>query len=75
MLGNLCIVDIKGHLTEAMERVEEISQHSVESTAEISASTEKQATGVESILKSMENVQGGMEKLSGVLNANTEEKA
>ena len=41
MLGNLCIVDIKGHLTEAMERVEEISQHSVESTAEIRASTEK----------------------------------
>ena len=57
-----------------MERVEEISQHSVKSTAEISASTEEQATGVENILRSMENVQGGMEKLSSVLNADIEAK-
>lgn len=63
------IVAIKESLSEAMERVEDISQHSVKSTAEISASTEEQSTGVENILKSMENVQGGMEKLSGVLNA------
>lgn len=62
------IVDIKESLSEAMERVEEISQRSVKSTAEISASTGEQSTNVESILKSMENVQGEMEKLSGVLN-------
>ncbi len=61
------IVTIKDSLLDAMEHVEEISQGSVLTTAEISASTEEQAAGVEEILKSMENVQNGMEQLSGVL--------
>ena len=64
----LDIVDIKEHLSQAMEQVEHISRDSVESTAEISESTQKQAAGVENILKSMKNVQGGMEQLSEVLN-------
>lgn len=66
------IVDIKDRLSEAMEQVERISRDSVESTAEISASTQAQAAGVEDILKSMGSVQGGMEQLSDVLNAKAE---
>lgn len=69
------IIDIKDQLLLAMERVEDISQQSVQNTAEISASTEEQASGVESILRSMENVQNGMGQLSDVLNANTEVEA
>lgn len=61
------IVDIKDNLLHAMESVEANSQKSVETTTEISASTEKQASGVVNILKAMENVQNGMEQLSEVL--------
>lgn len=68
----LDIVDIKKRLSEAMEEVERISRDSVESTAKISVSTQKQAAGIENILKSMENVQGGMEQLSEVLNTKEE---
>lgn len=67
------IVDIKDNLLEAMERVEEISQKSVQNTVEISASTEEQAEGVESILKSMESVAAGIDRLAEVLNVDTEE--
>lgn len=66
------IVELKDQLLKAMEQVEDISQKSVENTAEISASTEEQAAGVENILKSMENVQEGVEKLAGILNSNEE---
>lgn len=66
------IVTIKERLSEAMKRVEDISRSSVQTTAEISASTREQAVGVESILKSMKNVQGGMEQLSDVLSSNAE---
>lgn len=38
------IIDIKDQLLLAMERVEDISQQSVQNTAEISASTEEQAS-------------------------------
>lgn len=62
------IVDIKENLLRAMESVEANTQKSVETTAEISASTEKQAAGVTNILKAMEDVQQGMEQLSEVLN-------
>lgn len=50
-----------------MEKVEGVSQKSVENTSEISAATEEQATGVENILKSMKNVQEGMDRLASVL--------
>lgn len=63
------IVTIKERLSEAMEQVENISQNSVLTMAEISASTEEQTAGVTDILKSMENVQDGMEQLSEILNA------
>lgn len=62
------IVDIKENLLMAMEGVEESSKRSVERTAEISASTEEQASGVQHILNSMEVVQAGMGQLSEVLN-------
>lgn len=62
------IVTIKEHLSTSMEEVEDISQKSMESTLEINASTEEQASGIENILKSMTNVQSGMEQLAAVLN-------
>jgi Methyl-accepting chemotaxis protein len=65
------IVSIKDNLLRAMKQVENISQHSVENTTEISASTEEQASGVQMILSSMENVQNGMDRLAGVINAGT----
>lgn len=67
------IIDIKNHLSEAMQQMEDISQHSVQTTGEISASTEEQSSGIEDILKSMEHVRSGMEKLSDVLNVKIEE--
>lgn len=62
------IVDIKENLLKAMEGVEESSKKSVERTAEISASTTEQASGVQHIIDSMGVVQAGMEQLSEVLN-------
>ncbi len=63
------IVTIKDNLQYAMKQVEDISRTSVENTTEISASTQEQASGVQIILGSMENVQTGMERLSGIINA------
>lgn len=62
------IVDLKDQLQQAMEKVQDVSLKSVENTTEISTSTEKQVVEVEDILKAMENVQAGVEKLSSVLN-------
>ena len=67
------IVDLKEHLLQAMEKVENVSQKSVENTSEISAATEEQATGVENILKSMKSVQDGMDRLSNILGINKAE--
>jgi len=62
------IIHIKEHLLQAMEQVEDISQKSVKNTAEISIATEGQATGAEDMLKFMEDVQHGMDRLSEMLN-------
>lgn len=64
------IVSIKDSLQQAMQSVEDISQQSVQNTADISASTEEQAAVVENILKLMDDVQGGINQLSAVLNSN-----
>lgn len=62
------IVVVKENLFESMKKLETVSEQSVETTTEITASTEEQAVGVGNILDSMGNVQNGMEKLSGILN-------
>ncbi|MDE7200805.1 MAG: chemotaxis protein [Lachnospiraceae bacterium] len=64
------IVSIKDRLLQAMQSVEDISQQSVQNTADISATTEEQAAVVENILKLMDDVQDGINKLSTVLNSN-----
>lgn len=56
-------------LLGAMERVENISRSSVDTTGEISAATEEQVAGLDDIVKSMQNMQQGMEKLSQVLHS------
>ncbi|MCM1283932.1 MAG: methyl-accepting chemotaxis protein [Roseburia sp.] len=65
------IVTIKEQLLGAMKRVEDISRSSVATTEGISAATEEQVSGLESIVKSMKNMQSGMEELSGVLHSNS----
>ena len=62
------IITIKDRLQQAMQSVENISQEAVQNTTDISASTEEQAAGVENILKYMEDVNGGINQLSSVLN-------
>lgn len=64
------IVGIKKQLLEAMQRVEKISQKSVSTTSEISVAAEEQVAGVERIVKSVENIQDGMKKLSQILHSN-----
>lgn len=63
------IVDIKEQLLGAMKSVEDISRKSVETTEEISGATEDQVTGVDKIVKSMQDIQAGMEQLSGILHS------
>lgn len=64
-LGN--ILAIKDKLKSAMDKVEEMSKQSAASTSEISSSAVEQVTELESIIKSMEMVQNGMEDLAGIL--------
>lgn len=62
------IISVKEQLFKSMEELEQISQHSVQTTTEISTSTEEQVAGIESVLAAMEKVQGGIQKLSAILN-------
>lgn len=62
------IVDIKDALMKSMDKLEELSEKAAETTTEISMATEQQVVGVEDILKSLEIVQGGIERLAEVLN-------
>ena len=64
------IVTIKDSLLSAMEKVESISKRSAETSTEISTSTEEQVASVDNILKSLETVKSGMDRLSEVLNGN-----
>ncbi len=61
------IVDIKDALMKSMDTLENISEKAAETTTEISMATEQQVVGVENILKSLEIVQGGIERLAQVL--------
>lgn len=61
------IVDIKESLMDSMNRLEDISEKSAETTMEISMSTGEQVTGVENILKSLDKVEEGIERLGGML--------
>ncbi len=62
------IVESKERLQAAMQQVEAVSRVSEQGATEISASTEEQVTGVETILKSMGKVQAGIDRLAEVLN-------
>jgi len=61
------IIVIKDNLLESMKTVESMSEESAETTTEISTSTEEQVAGIESILKSVSDVQEGMSRLAVVL--------
>lgn len=62
------IVEIKERLQTAMQQVETISGVSEQGVTEISASTEEQVTGIETILGSMGKVQAGVDRLAEILN-------
>ncbi len=66
------IVAIKEQLLGVMKRVEDSSKNFVLTTEGISASTEEQVAGLDNIVKSMKNMQAGMEKLSNVLHSEKE---
>lgn len=68
------IITIKEQLQDSMQRVEEISKKSVSTTTEISAATEQQVAGVDSIVKSMQDMQHGVETLSHILHRNSAEE-
>lgn len=61
------IVESKERLQTAMQQVETVSKVSEQGATEISASTEEQVTGVETILASMGKVQAGIDRLAEVL--------
>lgn len=61
------IVESKERLQAAMQQVEAVSKVSEQGATEISASTEEQVTGVETILASMGKVQAGIDRLAEVL--------
>lgn len=61
------IVDIKDTLMKSMGMLEDISEKAAATTTEISMATEQQVDGVEDILKALELVQGGIERLASVL--------
>lgn len=61
------IVESKERLQEAMHQVEAVSRVSEQGATKISASTEEQVTGVETILSSMSKVQAGIDRLAEVL--------
>lgn len=61
------IVESKERLQAAMQQVETVSKISEQGATEISASTEEQVTGVETILASMGKVQAGIDRLAEVL--------
>lgn len=66
------IVAIKEQLLGVMKRVEDGSKNFVLTTEGISASTEEQVAGLDNIVKSMKNMQAGMERLSSVLHSEKE---
>lgn len=61
------IVEIKERLQTAMQQVETISGVSEQGVTEISASTEEQVTGIETILGSMGKMQAGVDRLAEIL--------
>lgn len=61
------IVGIKDELFTAMNNLKTISEHFMDTTTGISASTEEQVSGVECILEAMGQVQEGIDHLARVL--------
>ncbi|MCI9077716.1 MAG: hypothetical protein HFH68_02165 [Lachnospiraceae bacterium] len=68
------IVVIKEQLLGVMKRVDGSSKNFMATTEGISASTEEQVAGLANIVKTMKDMQAGMEKLYGVLHNETENK-
>lgn len=62
------IVQMKERLLVSMNKLTEVSERSAASTEEINASTQEQVAAIAIIIESMEQVQGGMEHLSTILN-------
>ncbi len=68
------IVVIKEQLLGVMKCVDDSSKNFMDSTEGISASTEEQVAGLANIVKTMKDMQSGMEKLDGVLHNIKENK-
>jgi len=68
------IVVIKEQLLGVMKCVDDSSKNFMDSTEGISASTEEQVAGLANIVKTMKDMQSGIEKLDGVLHNIKENK-
>lgn len=64
---------LKDRLLDAMKEVEEASQNSVETTTEISASTEEQVAGIEEIVSNMDKMKMAVDELNSLLKQHNKE--
>ena len=64
---------LKDRLLDAMKEVEETSQNSVETTTEISASTEEQVAGIEEIVGTMDKMKTAVDELNSLLKQHNKE--
>lgn len=63
---------LKDQLLDLMKKLEVFSNNSVESTKEVSASTEEQVISINNIIESMELVQNSISSLSVILNEDSD---
>lgn len=61
------VADLKDRLLDAMKEVEEVSQNSVDTTTEISASTEEQVAGIEELVSTMDEMKTAVDELNALL--------
>lgn len=67
------VADLKERLLDAMKEVEEVSQHSVDTTTEITASTEEQVAGIEELVRTMDEMKIAVDELNTLLDQHNEE--
>lgn len=65
------VTNLKEALLDAMKELEDASQNSTETAAEISASIEEQVTGIEEIVQTMDSMKNAVDELSLLLKRNS----
>ena len=68
------VASLKDKLLNAMKEVEQASQSSVDTTTEISVSTEEQVAGIEEIVSTMDKVKTAVDELNSLLKRHNKEQ-